>query len=175
MEDPATMHCEEGAERGTPCSVHLVRTENETPIVQFTRFGNYHRLLRTMAYALRFVHNCRATTTNVRDGLAATKMSGGLTAVEIDGAEKHVVRAVQKDAFEEELSALQRGESVRRSSPLAILLPFIADDGIMRVNGRIDRAEFLTLTSDFCLAFILWRSLWRPGTIAGCAINSRQL
>lgn len=146
-EVPATTPCEEGTERGTPCSVHLVCTVPQTPVVRVTRFGDLYRLIRSMAYVLRFAKCGRegrsATATRERTICRTVEGVPQPTAAELDAAEQHLVRAVQREANAEEFAALQRGESVSKSSALVKLLPFLDGDGIMRVNGRIDRAEFL--------------------------------
>lgn len=132
-EEPATRPCEDGTEQGPLCSVHLVCTAEKLPVVRLTAFCDYYRMCRSMAYAIRFTTNCRM----------AERVGGVPTAIEIDKAERLLVRAVQEESFSEELARLRRGDSVQKGSALWKLMPIIGQDGIMRVNGRIDRAEFL--------------------------------
>ena len=61
----------------------------------------------------------------------------------LHNAEFAIIRLVQRRAFSEEVESLQRstGSSVKKSSPLLKLCPFIDDNGILRIGGRIEKAD----------------------------------
>ncbi|XP_076660440.1 uncharacterized protein LOC143363793 [Halictus rubicundus] len=107
-------------------SVALVQEEPEKE--QFvTRFSSLTRLMRVTAYLRRFTDNCR----KVRG------RRGPLTSSELQEALHTVIRTCQRSDFPQELHALSRGNAVPSGSPLKSLTPFLGEDGILRVGGRL--------------------------------------
>lgn len=132
-EEPADTPCDVGTDEVRPRSVHLVCSKPTIPIVQLIRFGDFHRCCRAMAVALRFIHNVRTKT----------KKTGGLQPQEIAEAERHLIRAVQAEAFAEEVASLKQTKAVDKGSQLRALLPHIDADGIIRATGRVDKAMYM--------------------------------
>lgn len=99
----------------------------------FSKYSSFDKLVRIIAFCLRFANNCRSRGRN--------QTTGPLTAAELSQATNAIVRRVQGDSFGEELRQLQRKQPVERKSKLACLNPFIDDNGIIKVGGRIRRAE----------------------------------
>ena len=72
---------------------------------------------------------------------------------ELNQAEIVIIKLVQADAFQEELNTLNalkgnsqestRSRSMKRTSPLFRLDPFIDDEGVLRVGGRLRQAKLL--------------------------------
>lgn len=76
------------------------------------------------------------------DGAAA--QPGVRTASDYQQAELLIIKQAQRDSFPEELRLLQAGKPVQRSSSLLTLSPELdSDAGIIRVGGRLRRAETL--------------------------------
>ena len=48
-----------------------------------------------------------------------------------------LLQKVQEQEFPDELRALMQGQSISKSSPLFKLTPYIADDGLLRMEGRL--------------------------------------
>jgi predicted GNAT family N-acyltransferase len=96
------------------------------PLMQFTkRFSKYRRSVRVLAVIRRFIHNCKA-----RKVATYQRLSGALTvAAELEEAEKVLVKDAQ--------SAIK---PLIQKSELRNLAPFIDDDGIIRIRGRIENA-----------------------------------
>ena len=93
------------------------------------RFSSLNRLLRAMSYARRFYLNSQLP--------AATRPPLALNAREIDSTMHILITTVQHEKFDDELSRLKNGHALLRGSRLRSLLPFIDDDGVMRVGGRL--------------------------------------
>ena len=55
-------------------------------------------------------------------------------------AEKEIIRSIQRRHFGEELISLGKGKFLKSCSSIAKLDPFIDDEGILRVGGRIKRS-----------------------------------
>lgn len=102
--------------------------------VQFIdRFSSFSRLLRSVAYCLRFIRNCKMP--------AAQRIFGFLTREEIAMAKQTLIKCVQEHEFAVEIKALKKGKSIPTESKLLSLNPFVDDDGIVRVGGRIRSSE----------------------------------
>ena len=63
-------------------------------------------------------------------------------------AEREIVKIVQRDSFEDELKVLQSRKDanspethLRKSSPLFCLDPFLDDNGVLRVGGRLSKSD----------------------------------
>lgn len=109
----------------------LTALESFTDI--FERASNYTRLLHIVAYILRFCRNCKVPR-NQRE-------YGPLKQAEISDSLKHIVKIVQNKAFSEDLNNIKRYNSVKPSSHLSSLNPFIDEDSILRVGGRLKNAN----------------------------------
>lgn len=97
----------------------------------FERTNDYDRMIRSMAYFVRFARFIISKKQTV--------VKGRLTAPELQTALLVTVRCIQKEAFQPELRAIvESGQSKHR---LCGLKPFIdPQDGILRVGGRIKNA-----------------------------------
>lgn len=110
------------------------------PIVDFERFSRWTRLLRAIAFVVRFIRKCRKETSSV--------CSSYLSQEELVRAENYLIRMVQWQTYPEEmvtLSCSERGscekqQMVERRSVLYQLCPFLDENGVLRVDGRIGAA-----------------------------------
>ncbi|XP_073815948.1 uncharacterized protein [Musca autumnalis] len=100
-------------------------------IIDETRFSKWKRLLRTTAYFLRFV-----------DYIKSLKIEKGEFAQEeLVNASNFLMRQAQQKKYFHELSCLRTGESIPKSSEIYKKSPFIDLSGVLRVDGRIDKAK----------------------------------
>jgi len=97
------------------------------PYRPLENFSSYTLLVRTFA---RMVRLCRLES-----------QSPPLTAEETSHAENIVVHWVQQEVYAEELRLLRRQQPLPPTHKLTPLNPFIAEDGILRVGGRLHYAE----------------------------------
>ena len=77
---------------------------------------------------------------------------------EIKDAEEEIVRLAQREAFCEEYTALRSGKPISEKSQLIKLNPCIGEDGIIRCDGRLKFADFLSYDTRFPI--ILPRGHW---------------
>jgi len=96
------------------------------PMIDFSRFSTYTKLLRMMGWINRFIRNCRGP-----------KTFGELTINEMILAERKLVQIAQSVNFQEEIASLECGRKIEKSSPLYQLSPFLDEDRIIRIDGRI--------------------------------------
>ena len=52
-----------------------------------------------------------------------------------------IIKTVQQEAFPEELDCVKKGKNLTRASALVKLNPFIDTEGLLRVGGRLERAD----------------------------------
>jgi hypothetical protein len=68
------------------------------------------------------------------------KMDPNLTVEELRLAEIGVVRYIQQKAYHTEIQILKKGEDIPKSSRICSLEPFLDEDGLLKVKGRLQGA-----------------------------------
>lgn len=67
-----------------------------------------------------------------------------MTAGELERSEKTLVKMVQRQEFSREFSDLQRELELTKGSKLAAFRPFLDEEEVMRVGGRLRHMEIET-------------------------------
>lgn len=88
-------------------------------------------LKRIIGYSLRFAHNVKNKQ----------KRIGWLTCAELNNAELHLIKSIQNELFSDEIKTLRKNKQVKKSSVLFSLSPFLDDNELIRVGGRLNRAD----------------------------------
>ena len=96
------------------------------------KYSSMTRLQRVIAYLFRFIHNLKNKT---------KKSTGPLTEVELDSSTRCIIKLTQLDEFAKEINHLKHGEKIDNRSRLIPLNPFIDNQGILRVGGRLAHSE----------------------------------
>ncbi|KAL2077938.1 hypothetical protein ACEWY4_025623 [Coilia grayii] len=112
-----------------------------------SKMSCWTRLIRVVGWIMRFkTALLRRRTTNASPQPAADAApwrdaphKGILSLGEIKEAEMQIIKFCQTKRYAEELSCLQGGVSVKRSSHLYKLNP-VLEEGVLRVGGRLSRA-----------------------------------
>ena len=106
------------------------------------KYSSWNRLRRVTAWVRRFADLLLAKVKKQGKPVGVVARSGlTLTPIEIDRGGKLWVKQAQEEIFPEEIKDLIGGKEVRRQSHLKLLTPIVAKLGILRVGGRLDRAE----------------------------------
>ena len=119
-------------------AVGLVKRKQDRKPIDYQRFSTWLRLLRVVAWILRFITNCRIK------GIAKLKrrLSGEVvTPVEIITARLFIVKDVQTVEFQDVISKLRLNQSLPKRHQLLPLSPFLDDCGALRVGGRLEYAS----------------------------------
>ncbi|XP_075162826.1 uncharacterized protein LOC142235455 [Haematobia irritans] len=95
------------------------------------RFSSYTKALRVVSYIFRFYNRLRHNVDVV------THSSIDLTHSEIVFSKKRLISIIQKQYFKREYDAILRKSPLPKDSPLNPINPFIDQDDILRVNGRL--------------------------------------
>ena len=107
--------------------------DSRSELISLDKYQSLTRLLRVTAFNLRFIYNCRRTV--------AERRIGPLSVEELEQARKFWIRRAQAESFPLEIIALERNQPVSSKSKLVCLSPFLGEDGMVRVGGRIERAN----------------------------------
>ena len=99
-----------------------------------TIFASYNKLLRIIAWILRFAHN----------SLTSPKSTGPLKATELNNAYKLIIKIIQNSAFESEIQALKNNKPLSNLSKFLSLNCFLYSDNILRVGGRLSHQQSFT-------------------------------
>ncbi|CAK9801128.1 hypothetical protein ANTQUA_LOCUS2707 [Anthophora quadrimaculata] len=89
-----------------------------------TRYSCIKKLTRIVAYCLRFRY----------------RAAGPLTVAEMQRAEQRITKMVQSAAFHKDIKDLEAGR-LHPKSQLRSLAPFLDDQGLLRVGGRLQKSE----------------------------------
>ncbi|XP_063838195.1 uncharacterized protein LOC135087327 [Ostrinia nubilalis] len=109
--------------------LHEMNKKNDLPVPDPQRFSSWLRLLRATATVLLFIEKCKKKKlTVVTDEL-------------MQKAEKLLIRHAQEQSFQEEINLLKQDKPLRADSRLRSLTPYLDNDGLLRVGGRIDAAK----------------------------------
>lgn len=106
--------------------------ENQSTVSLTARYSSWKKLLRVAAYCLRFVTNSRSTQ--------QLKETQALTTKEIQTAKMRLIQYEQQHAFQDEITSLQKNQQVNRQSSVRSLNPFLDEDNVMRVGGRLSHS-----------------------------------
>ncbi|XP_043482815.1 uncharacterized protein LOC122511551 [Leptopilina heterotoma] len=91
------------------------------------RFSSWLRLIRTTMKVLQFVQLCKGNVISKKQLF--------------DKAERQWILQTQQESFGAELESLKRGENIDKGSKLLCLCPKLDQDGLLRVDGRINAAR----------------------------------
>ncbi|XP_011858442.1 PREDICTED: uncharacterized protein LOC105555996 [Vollenhovia emeryi] len=106
-------------------------------IINYNKFSSLNKLLRVVAYVLRFSHNIRCEKKR--------REIGAITAEELQKAKASTIKLIQKEEFKDDIKALKGNNKVRRDSKLVSLYPYLDSNGILRVGGRL---KYATLSDE---------------------------
>lgn len=141
-------------------NVYETQIQEVKPLDVFIQhYSAWCRLLKASAWLIRFTRHlravyparnrsCQVPTNNERPDEPTGAGVRPLTVSELQNAKKCVLRYIQRECFPDEVASLKSTSSnspskvvVKKSSKLAALSPFMGDDGLLRVGGRLERAE----------------------------------
>ncbi|XP_072403050.1 uncharacterized protein [Diabrotica undecimpunctata] len=110
----------------------LQMTTRVSSIIDIERFSNFSRLHRSMAFCLRFIHNLKPGN---------DKFHGPLSSEELSNALNILSKIIQAEHFSSEINLLSKSCKIRKGS-IKFLSPFLDDNGILRVGGRLKHSPW---------------------------------
>ncbi|XP_076384507.1 uncharacterized protein LOC143263380 [Megalopta genalis] len=118
--------------------VMLTISTAESSIVRI--FSTYTRLLRSIAYCLRFAKFMRNRVKKLEGDASGSLITGSLTTIEINAARTRLELLAQREAFSTEIRLVQTQQALPNSSALRSLNVFLDNGGLLRVGGRLSNA-----------------------------------
>ena len=91
-----------------------------------SHYSNWYKMRRAVAWLCRFILQ-----------LGKSSETGNLKIHEIEHARLLLIKNAQRKCYADEFRCLSAGRDVTKSSPLHKLNPFLDEEGIIRVGGRI--------------------------------------
>lgn len=107
-------------------------TEEINEVFDIAKFNNVEKTFRVTAYINRFIHNLKNPENH---------KTGELTTDEIKNAEIYWIRLTQQIQFGDEVRALRKNKPLNSKSTILTLNPFLDNDGVMRLGGRLQEAD----------------------------------
>lgn len=101
---------------------------------KFENYSNLSSLIRIIAYCLRFRKNC-SSSRNSRD-------IGPLKTLELRNALSCILKQVQNQSFASEFKHLCNSKPISPKSKIISLNPFLDENGLIRVGGRLRHSDF---------------------------------
>ena len=107
-------------------AISTVATENKiNQLFDWRRYSSSNRIRNFIAYCMRF----------------KTKQRGTLKADEIHQAEQILFRFVQNESFPNISKTIANSEEISKNNKHCQIVPFIEDDGTIRVKGRLKHSN----------------------------------
>ena len=103
-------------------------------IVKYNQYSSWIKIVRIMGWTRRFCSILKART------FKNETTYGVLTVVELLKAEKLLCKEIHSLEFCEEHAQLAQNRAILKKSKLLQLSPYLDQDGIIRVGGRISKA-----------------------------------
>lgn len=122
--------------------VHFAHTLTNPPSqIEPERFSNWSRMVNAQALSTRYLNKLVAK-------VRGQSINGPLKSEELKEAEYTLYKLAQFDCFNEELSTLANPKEnfgpkayVKKSSSIYKYSPYLEKDGLLRVQGRIDKVN----------------------------------
>ena len=102
-------------------------------IMRWCSWGTFTKAIRVVAWVQRFIQNLKSSL--------ADRWMGDLSFDELQTAKQCLICAEQENAFSAELDALRKGRKIPKCSPLVKLSSSVAEDGFLRVQGRLQFSQ----------------------------------
>lgn len=109
----------------------VANTVKKDDVFSLPDLSSYDKLKRVISYCFRFTFNCRNKN----------KRIGAVTPNELNVAETAIIKIVQRECFASEIMSLQTSDTVKNTSALLRLSPFLDNKQILRVGGRLKNAD----------------------------------
>uniref|UniRef100_A0A069DYA1 Putative bel15-i ag n=1 Tax=Panstrongylus megistus TaxID=65343 RepID=A0A069DYA1_9HEMI len=97
------------------------------------KYSSWSKLIKIMAYILRFIHNLKSKLNS--------RNLGFITLQEYLQAKSKIYLLLQIQHFSKEIKALKEGNQIDKRSKIYNLNPFLDDQGILRVGGRLRHSQ----------------------------------
>ena len=110
-----------------------VDTQNGSILHLLEKFSSFNKILRILGHCLRWRIQVRQKE--------PTAPREALTTMEWTAARRSLIYLVQRQRFGREIDCCRHGQPMPRGSPLMRLAPFLDEENLLRVGGRLHHAN----------------------------------
>ena len=96
------------------------------PAFEWERFSSFKKMIRVLSYCLRW---------------RKKKSEGILTVEELNAAKLAVLKRCQKESFHDAYEKIYKGQPLSASDQLNKLSPFLDENGLLRLQGRLQHSK----------------------------------
>ena len=107
---------------------------------RFSKFSQWDVLVRAIARLISVVQS-RLRKTSTKAGGSNATQNAALPVHALNQAKFLIIQNVQREVYQEDIVCLERSRKLPKTSPLIKLNPVIDSNGLLRVGGRLDRAD----------------------------------
>lgn len=113
---------------------HTLIIEHDPTTELWSKFSSLRKLIRVVAYCRRFLRLKNSE-------MAKTEPLPYLTAPEIKDSLTCCIKQHQQHSFRDDITRLLKQKEVSKKSKMSTLNPFLDDQGILRVGGRLTNSD----------------------------------
>ena len=113
-------------------TITCLATESLPYFCDFTRYSLLSKVINIVARVLRFTNNSKPHS---------VKRNGPLSSEERLDAQIQLWRIVQYEAYSQEIEQIHKGRPLQKATTLGNLYPFLDENGLLRVQGRVQFSE----------------------------------
>ncbi|XP_043974657.1 uncharacterized protein LOC122832198 [Gambusia affinis] len=103
----------------------------------FEHFSNWKSLLKAVA---RLIHIAQSFSNKNSNSCRGWHYCNNISSSEMDKAERLIIHTAQQQCFSQDISAVRKVQSLSKNSPILRLNPFIDNEGLLRVGGRLQHS-----------------------------------
>ena len=102
----------------------MIQAEEKKAVIQWERFSNFNRLVKTVAYVQRSLNKHKPATLVV-------------SIEEREQAKATILKSLQEEQFGDEMKSLKAEKETPKGSKILQFSPFLDEERLIRAKGRI--------------------------------------
>lgn len=126
-----------------PAAEFKIKTDSAVNLINiqkfdiFNQFSSYTKLQRVLAWIMRFRNNLKLSKLN-----RPLRLSGPLKTAELKASQTILIKLCQAESFVQEYKMLKAKQVLKTSSSILSLNPFLDENNVIRVGGRIKNSDY---------------------------------
>ncbi|XP_075248397.1 uncharacterized protein LOC142341355 [Convolutriloba macropyga] len=128
------------AEGSDPHICATQATQLQTPVIEVDKFSTWSRLLNSTRMVLQAIRRFRAKVRTRRQNESPETSNTNIFASDENKARNYLIKMSQNELFSGTISALLKGGNLEKGDKLMPFTPFLDEDGLLRVGGRLNKA-----------------------------------
>ncbi|XP_075253151.1 uncharacterized protein LOC142344951 [Convolutriloba macropyga] len=128
------------AEDSDPHICATQATPLQTPVVEVEKFSTWSRLLNSTRMVFQAIGRFKAKVRTRRQNESPETSNNDSFASDEKRARNYLIKMSENELFSGTTFALLKGDNLEKGDKLMPFTPFLDDDGLLRLGGRLDRA-----------------------------------